>query len=171
MIDLSEWLDATVKIYNKIGDENRKELVFSLESGFLHSDNFLKEYYYKCAFDLIRSEILDIFRGNREQEDFIKIFGDIMKENVVNDFCADIIKDMLTCYNNFDATFLVSHLNEENCTYVFSYLIINYSIYKFRSDWKYINLAVLMTLWEHHGNMSDYSDKVIDKIKKIGYWS
>lgn len=45
-------------------------------------------------------------------------------------------------------------------------MIINYSIYKFRFDWKYINLAVLKTLWEHHGSMSDYSDNVIDKIKK-----
>lgn len=112
-IDLSGWFAATVKIYNKIGDEYRKELISFLKNGIWNSNNFLKEYYYKCSSELIASEINNIFRGDRKQEDFINLFGDIMEESVVNDFCADIIKDKLTCYNNFDATILVSHLNEK----------------------------------------------------------
>lgn len=40
-----------------------------------------------------------------------------------------------------------------------------YSIYRFRTDWKYINLNTMKTLWEKHGSMDAYSEEVVQRLK------
>jgi hypothetical protein len=61
---------------------------------------------------------------------------------------------------------MVKLLNKKNSTYVFSYIIIYYSIYKFRFDWEYINITVMKALWDNHENAEENIAKIIKAFKE-----
>ena len=45
------------------------------------------------------------------------------------------------------------------------YIVLYYSIYRFRFDWEYINIKVLRTLWKQHSSLQDDAEEVIEKIR------
>lgn len=165
IFDVSAWKDVTLKIYQKMSDEKKKELIRLLQRDIDQNQDFYEHYCNKCMNDLIKVEIDNIFAGKRDQKDFVKIFGQIIKNKQINDFCSQIIRDQIICYNRFDAREIIGQLSEKNCTYLFSYIVLYYSIYRFRFEWKYININVLRTLWKQHGSMQDDAKEVIEKIK------
>lgn len=165
IFDVSEWKDVTLNIYQKLSDKKKQELICLLQRGLNQEQDFYEQYCKQCINDLIRVEFDYIFLGKREQKDFIKIFGQIIKDKHFNDFCTQIIGDKIISYNRFDAGEIISQLSEKNCTYLFSYIVLYYSIYRFRFEWKYINLNVLRTLWNHHSSMQDDAEEVIEKIR------
>lgn len=165
IFDVSEWKDVTLNIYQKLSDKKKKELICLLQRGLNQEQDFYEQYCKQCINDLIRVEFDYIFLEKREQKDFIKIFGQIIKDKHFNDFCTQIIGDKIISYNRFDAGEIISQLSEKNCTYLFSYIVLYYSIYRFRFEWKYINLNVLRTLWNHHSSMQDDAEEVIEKIR------
>lgn len=165
IFDVSEWKDVTLKIYPKLSNEKKQELIRFLQRDINQEQDFYEQYCKECITDMIRVEIDCIFSGKREQKDFVKIFGQIIKDKHFNDFCSQIIRDKIIYYNRFDAGEIIGQLSEKNCTYLFSYIVLYYSIYRFRFEWEYININVLRTLWNHHGSMQDDAEEVIEKIK------
>lgn len=165
VFDVSAWKDVTLKIYQKVSDEKKQELICLLQKDISQEHDFYEQYGKECIKDLIRVEIDCIFSGNREQKDFVKIFGQIIKDEHFNDFCSQIIRDKIIYYNRFDAGEIIGQLSEENCTYLFAYMVLYYSIYRFRFEWEYININVLRTLWKQHGSMQDDAEEVIEKIR------
>lgn len=87
---VSAWKDVMLKLYKKLSDEKKQELIYRLQSD-INQEQYCKE----CIKDLIRVEIDCIFSGNREQKDFVKIFGQIIKDESFNDFCSQIIRDKI----------------------------------------------------------------------------
>lgn len=166
VFNVSEWKDITLKIYRSFNDEMKEYVVRFLQKDVKQNKNFYKIYCDECVYALIESEIGDIFDGGRQQKDFVKIFSQILKEKRVNDICSDIIIDKIISYNRFDAGEIISQLNKKNCTYLFSYIIMYYSIYKFRFEWEYININVLKTLWKCHNSMQDDAEEVMKRINK-----
>ena len=73
-----------------------------------------------------------IFEGKREQKDFVKIFSRILQEEYFNDFYSEILRNKIIDYGRFNARELISQLSEKNATYLFTYIFMYYSIYKFR---------------------------------------
>ena len=106
-----------------------------------------------------------IFSEKRKQKDFVKIFGQIIKDKYFNDICAQIMRDKIIYYNRFDAGEIIGQLSGKNCTYIFSYIVLYYSIYRFRLEWEYININVLRILWKQHSDMQDDAEEVIEKIR------
>jgi hypothetical protein len=157
---VSAWKDVMLKLYKKLSDEKKQELIYRLQSD-INQEQYCKE----CIKDLIRVEIDCIFSGNREQKDFVKIFGEIIKDESFNDFCSQIIRDKIIYYNRVDAGEIIGQLSEKNCTYLFSYIVLYYSIYRFRFEWEYININVLRSLWKQHSSMQDDAEEVIKKIR------
>ncbi len=166
IFDVIEWKDVLLQIYQKLSDENKQELIWLLQRDVKQEQNFYEQYCKECIKDLIRLEIESVFSGKREQKDFVKIFGQIIKENYFNDFCSQLIMDKIIYHNRFDAGKIIGQLSGENCTYLFVYIVIYYSIYRFRFDWEYININVLRALWKYHSSMQDDAEKVIKKIQK-----
>lgn len=160
VFDASEWKNVALKIYRHSNDEMKRYVVNIMQEKSKQSQKFYQFYCEECIFTLIKSEIEAIFDGEREQKDFVKIFGRIIKEEA-NNICADIIRDKLISYNRFDATEIISQLNKKNCTYLFTYIIMCYSLYRFRFEWEYINIGVLKILWERHSNMKDDAEETI----------
>ena len=162
--DLNRWRDMTLKIYQKLSEENKQKLIQILQTGIEQDRHFYMQYCKECIIDLIRIEIDCIFSGKREQDDFVKIFGRVIKDKQINDIFSNIIRDKIIYYNRFDAEEIIGQISGENCTYLFSYIVLYYSIYKFRFDWKYINLNVLRSLWKQHNSMQADAEEVVEKI-------
>lgn len=165
VFDASEWKNVTLKIYRNLNDIMKCDVVYSLQLNAKQNQNFYRLYCNECVLTLIKSEIESIFEGERQQKDFVKIFSQIIKEEFVNNFCSDIIRDKIISYNRFDAGEIICQLSKKNCTYLFSYIIMYYSINRFRFEWEYINISVLKTLWNRHSSMKDDAEEVIKRIK------
>lgn len=166
VFDASEWKNAILKIYKNLNDEMKGKLIHFLQSDDKQNQNFYKIYCDECILSLIENEIESIFEGERQQKEFIKIFGEIVKEEEVNDFFSDIIRDKIISYNRFDAGEIITQLSKKNCTYLFSYIMIFYSVYRFRFEWEYFNISVLKALWGKHSSMKDDAEDVIKRISK-----
>ena len=165
IFDVIEWKDVILKIYQKLSDKKKQELIRLLQRGLNQGQDFYEQYYKQCINDLIRVEFDCIFSEKRKQKDFVKIFGQIIKDKYFNDICAQIMRDKLIYYNRFDAGEIIGQLSGKNCTYIFSYIVLYYSIYRFRFEWEYININVLRILWKQHSDMQDDAEEVIEKIR------
>lgn len=165
IFDVSEWKDVTLKIYQKLSDKKKQELIRLLQRGLNQEQDFYEQYCKQCINDLIRVEFDCIFSEKRKQKDFVKIFGQIIKDKHFNDICSQIIRDKIINYNRFDAGEIIGQLSGKNCTYLFSYIVLYYSIYRFRFEWEYININVLRILWKQHSSMQDDAEEVIEKIR------
>lgn len=165
IFDVIEWKDVILKIYQKLSDKKKQELIRLLQRGLNQGQNFYEQYYKQCINDLIRVEFDCIFSEKRKQKDFVKIFGQIIKDKYFNDICAQIMRDKIIYYNRFDAGEIIGQLSGKNCTYIFSYIVLYYSIYRFRFEWEYININVLRILWKQHSDMQDDAEEVIEKIR------
>lgn len=165
VFDVTEWKKVTLEIYKKMSNKQKQNIIriLGIEKNCKH--DFYEYYSNDCISSLIVREIDSIFAGEREQKDFIEIFGQIMNEERINNFCAQIIRDKIICYNKFDAREILFQLSEKNCTYLFVYMVMYYSIYRFRFEWEYINVNVLQTLWKRHGDMQDDAGDIIKKIR------
>lgn len=166
LLDCRCWKELTINIFKNSNVEIRKQLINSLYTGYRSAEIMFQEYCNQCIVDLIRKNIDDIFSKNKSQNEFEQIFGELIRTKEFNDYYAKILLDELISYNDRDAVEMVKLLNKENCTYVFSYIIIHYSIYKFRYNWQYINIAVMKALWDNHGNMNENEEKVIKEFKE-----
>lgn len=170
IFDASEWMDLTKKIYRKLSHGAKKNFIYSLQMnvGWKQEEkqNFYETYCKKYIIATIKHEMQDIAQGKQQQKDFVETFELIIREERMNRCFSQIIRDNVIWYKTFDAVEAVGLLSKENCTYVFAYLIMYYSIYKFRFDWEYINIKTLKTLWREHGSMMDDADEVVQRIKK-----
>lgn len=166
LLDCRYWKELTISIFKNSNVEIRKHLINSLYKGYLSAEIMFQEYCNQSILNLIRMNIDEIFSKNKSQNEFAQIFGKLIRTKEFNDYYAKLICDKLTSYNDFDTVEMVKLLNKENCTYAFSHIIIYYSIYKFRFDWEYINIAVMKALWDNHENMNENTVKVIKEFKE-----
>lgn len=162
---VSEWKELTLKLYKISSDNVKQFIVKRLQNNYYSRTENIVLYNDECVKELIRSEVYSVFEGKRNAEEFCLIYKSVLEEKSINDYYTDLIIDALIGYNKFEAEKMVELLNKVNCTYVFKFIILYYSIYKFRFDWKYINVSVLNTLWKNHGSLQDDADEIIKKIK------
>lgn len=111
IFDVIEWKDVILKIYQKLSDKKKQELIRLLQRGLNQGQDFYEQYYKQCINDLIRVEFDCIFSEKRKQKDFVKIFGQIIKDKYFNDICAQIMRDKIIYYNRFDAGEIIGQLS------------------------------------------------------------
>ncbi len=163
VLDITEWEWITHKIYIEIPDKKKEHGIQKLYDGMKQEP--YQEYYEECIIDVLREEILEICEGKRKQKDFIEIYRWILNDKIINDICTDIIRDSIVYYQRVDFEEIVGHLDKTNCTFLFAYIIIYYSIYRFHSEWKYINLKLLKLLWKRKGGLNKDVDIIVEKMK------
>ena len=166
IFDVCGWINIMQKIYMKLADEEKNKFVRELYAIAHNTNSLYSDYCEKSIRYLISKEINNVFNGKRKQEDFVEVFRDVLKEKFINDFYSEIIKEKLISYDKFDATEMIMQLNKKNCTYLFTYIVMYYSIYRFRFEWKYVNVDTLKLLWNQHGSMQVDAKDVIYKISK-----
>ena len=128
IFNVSKWEDSILKIYKRMDDKNRQKLIQSLYNSINMNKDWYEYFCNECIKDIIRMEIDSIFNKEREQKDFIQMFDIVIKEKDINDFCAQVVRNKIIYYNEFDAREIIMQLNKQNCTYLFTYIIIYYSI-------------------------------------------
>lgn len=89
-----------------------------------------------------------------------------MYNKELNEIYANDLCDLLTSHNSFICVEMLKLLKAENNNFVFAYLILYYSIYRFRFDWIYINIPVLKGLYEKSKNFKEVAVDTIEKLKK-----
>lgn len=109
----------------------------------------------------IRKELCSCFVGTATFENFVSIYSIVNSDcNLMGYLCLKITENMIS-NNSVDIKNLTEIFNVSDRFYIFTYLIIYYSVYRFRSDWEYINIDNLKSLF------SIYS---LDKVD-VGYVS
>ncbi len=110
---------------------------------------------------LICKELYNCFEGKETFENFIFVYDIINRDRNLRDYlCVEISENMIS-YNLVDVKDLMGILDVNERFYIFSYLIISYSVYKFRYNWEYINTNNLTPLFSIYN---------LDKID-VGYVS
>ena len=142
-IECREWKELTEDIFEKLNLKNKKRMIESLYNGYYSENNLIKKYCETTLLCIMRKFIWEVFGDKRQQEDFAYVFAYVLHNDGFNDFYAREMCDSLISYNEKNVTELIKLVNKENCTYIFAYLVIYYSIYKFRFEWKNINIAML----------------------------
>lgn len=90
-------------------------------------------YYCKeCIQNIIRDEIRSISHNIDKQIEFIAVFEAILKDEYINDICGQALCCEITENKKYNFGDVLDQLNEINSKYLFSYIIIYYSIYRFR---------------------------------------
>ena len=164
--DASLWKTVTFQLYKTLDDNIKEKLVRDLQNGKCGNQNLYKHYCDECVGKIIRGEMNDLFDNKRSQKDFISIFDCIIRDEEGNNLLADIIRENLISYNEFNAEEIIKQLSAKNCTYLFAYMVIYYSIYRDCVEWKYINVGVLRTLWDKHGDLKKDAQDAIVRIEK-----
>ena len=165
VFNLCEWFDTTIEIYKKLDDKGKQRIIHALYYDTNFSQDSFDLYCRKCINTLIASEVENVFKGRMSQKAFCEIFRIIIKDDYFNDYYTEIIKDQVISYDKFDAEKMLELLNNQNCTYLFIYIFLYYSIYTFRFEWKFFNIKMLRMLWNRHSNMTEVENIVINKIK------
>ena len=163
---VGEWKDIWLKIYRKLSDKEKQKYICCLtENFYLKKKIFYQSYCEKCIECLIQEEVESILEGKREQKDFIKIFKQAIQDESINKFYMQVLCDEIVGYDKVNIEKIIALLNEKNATYLFTYIIMYYSIYKFSFEWEYINLNMLKLLWKQHGNMEENAEFILKEIK------
>lgn len=167
-LDCLPWEELTISFFENSDLESRKFLINTLYSDYCNDQILFREYCEHCIMDLMSSSISEVLHGERQQQDFCKVFNTVLSDDKFNDHYAFRLCDSLTSCQDKDRSDIIEMiklLNKENATYLFCYIIIYHSIYKFRFDWKYLNIAVLNALWSQHTAIKEIAGNLIEKFK------
>ncbi len=164
ILDVSEWKNFLYNIYINSDDNIKKYIIKRLFRNINNSNKLYQQYYNRCIYELARYEINNIFNGRRQEKSFLDVFGDIIGQEKVNYYCAKIIGNNLLQYNKINIIKDVNYLSELNCTYLFAYIMLYYSLYKNRYNQMYLDINILKILWRHHGDFKD-KNNIIKQLK------
>lgn len=141
---------------------SKKEIIKCLFANMNNYENEMVEIFCTNKIkNLICKELYNCFEGKESFENFISVYDIINRDRNLRDhLCAEISEKMVS-YNLVDVKDLMGILEVNERFYIFSYLIISYSVYKFRYNWEYINTNNLKTLFSIYN---------LDKID-VGYVS
>ena len=164
--NIKEWMQVTLDLYQRLSDNQRKEMIFEFLNAKETRNDLCNEYGGECVGDLMRNELNAIVEGKREQEDFVNIFTPILLQDEYNYLFSDLLIDILIEYPRLNMEMMIKLLNEKNSTYILAYIVMYYSVYTFRFSWEYFNIAVLKMLWERHCNEIINGEQVKKRINK-----
>lgn len=170
-IECREWKELTEDIFEKSNLKNKKRMIESLYNGYCSENNLIKKYCETTLLCIMRKFMWEVFEDKRQQEDFAYVFAYILYNDGFNDFYAREMCDSLISYNEKNVTELIKLVNKENCTYIFAYLVIYYSIYKFRFEWKNINITMLKELIRNGKSLESEFERINSIISnsRIGH--
>lgn len=146
VLDCREWKKLLEHIFKDSDCENKKRIIDRLQKGNVSDVLFYREYCENLLRQVIRNSIEEVFEEKLSQKDFVDVFECIRYDCSLNEFFAKEVCENLIYYNKINANEMITLLSKENSTYIFVYLIIYYSVYKFRFEWEYVNVSLLKEL-------------------------
>lgn len=162
------WENLAKKLYDRGNVKSRCWLIerFYKESHSLNNEMFIK-FCKKNLYGLMRESIWKLYQDNTKQVKFENIYKNVLSDPEVNDFYSEQLCQIIIQKNDIVANKLIDLVNTQNCTYILAYLIIYYSIYKFRFEWKYINVELLRELENKGNELKEEIERINRKIMYI----
>lgn len=159
-VDCREWKNLTEKIFEKGSLENKKRLIEALYGGYHSENKLLKKYCKKIMLLLMRKFLWEVFKEKQQQKDFTYVFEYVLGDSEFNDLYASEMCDNLVSYKEVHVTELIKVVNKRNCTYIFAYLMIYYSIYRFRFEWENIDIIMLKELIKNGKGLENEFERI-----------
>lgn len=161
---VSRWKGLLVDIYNKASKDLKARIVEEIYNLQIKHPEWIyfKEYISKLA----RDELDAVFEEKESQVDYWYIFGLVVMSDTYRIWFSNMLAEKLVEYDRFDASDIIKMIDESTCSFLFFYIVIHYSIYRFRKNWQYINLKVLNSLWDRHSDLHKCHDEVVNRIKE-----
>lgn len=158
--DYYDWIDLGEVIWSTGSLSNKRRIATQLD-GILQEVqgkyyNFLEILWKRILYQ----EICEVFEGQSKQHEFINIYETVFFSGKLEEFYVEKLLRCLIAYNEVNAEELICLMCPADCTFVFVYLVLYYSMYKFRFDWKYININNLKALKGRMSNLEDERDRI-----------
>ncbi len=162
------WKDISNYIYENGSIETKKYLItwlckYTYDIKDTPSD--FKDYCEEIIYYFMHKSILSVYEGENEEE-FCEVFKLHIYRIGLDEMLTDILCEFVISYNEFCPNRIIDLLKPNNKSYIFMYLIIYYSIYSFRFNWKYINIELLKRLIEKIEIDSVDKEYVLSKINE-----
>jgi hypothetical protein len=139
------WKDIAEYLYKNGSMKVRERLISTVCKYMMFQDEQISDYYKDIFSRLTYLGLLNVRDSGEEDELFV-----LLKQHIYHASVAEILEDellsLLISYNEFCPKRIIGLLNVKNRAYIFIYLFLYYSIYSFRSEWKYIKIKLLETL-------------------------
>lgn len=165
ILDLSEWKEVMINIYQRLSDERKEKVIAFLAREIKRNDKMYTKHCKECVCSFILSELNSISVGKQNPENFVDIFTPILSSQDINEFYTEELgKKIIYSNNSFDTGELVKVLDKKNCTYLFVYITMYYSTYKTTVEKTYIDVNMLKTLWEGKDSLKNNIEGIIKRI-------
>ncbi len=159
------WIEFTLKIYNVADIENQIYLIHRLFTHKQEDGNDFDEYKKECFCSILKNEAIKLSKNEMLEEDFKNIFGDSLIYEANNMYLSKLLINIILD-NYVSLELLVKLLSDKNRKLVFMYVIVYYSICKFREDWKYIDVELLKMLYNSEYSLNTDDEYIINFIEK-----
>lgn len=159
-VNCKQWKELSVQLFRKCKIQYKKRMIEMLYDE-CHSDNrLLAVYCEKMLMYLIKCSICRVFEEKNQQEEFTFLFKYVLYDEKINYLYSKELCDQFIYHNEIDAVEMIELVNEKNCTYIFAYIVIYYSVYKQKDNWKSINITVLKTLVKNGNRLESEFDRI-----------
>lgn len=152
-------------IYQKSEVELQTQCVNYIYTKSLSKNEVLHTLYEDCLNVLLIENIDLLFDGKLVEEDFGLIFSSVLKDENINLLYAKRLCVKYTERNPKSYSKILDLLSPINNNMILSFLILYYSIYKFRFDWEYVNIELLKKLYQNCMDFEEAKDDIYIRLK------
>lgn len=151
-------------LYRCSGALGKSIIIRKLQMGCGQGKDEYEKLCMKCLVEFITIEVREASEEERHFNE--NIFQNVFLCEKFNNILAEKVIEYMTGWRKEVHESIIGMLNVENSQYVFSFLVIYYSIYKFRFEWENIQIKTLALLWEKSKEFSVDGEKIIHRIGK-----
>ncbi|WP_027207187.1 hypothetical protein [Butyrivibrio fibrisolvens] len=158
-------LNIVEAIYRNNGVEVRSRLV---DEFILFKDkDFDGDMKARIGSCLINFALNDLYNGRIEKTDFKRIFNKVKYDEKYNAYFSENVLDKMLNENvpRYFADGVTDLLNEKNSNAVFLCIILFFTCYKFRFEWKDMNIEVLKGLYENKQALYNSKPRALELIE------
>lgn len=165
MLDLSEWKEVMINIYQRLSDERKEKVIAFFPRKINQNDKMYTKHCKECVCSFILSELRSISVGKQNPRKFLDIFYPVLSIQYINEFYTEELgKKIIYGNNRFDTEELVKVLDKKNCTYLFVYITMYYLTYKTTVEKTYIDVEMLKILWKGKDSLKNNIEGIIKRI-------
>lgn len=154
------------KLYKLVSLKDLERMILAYDRMRRGSSNDLaKEFSNDQILFLMKDTLSSVFAGERDAKEFNALFKSISYYGAYNDALTYFIADQLECYSEYDDENIVELVNDKNSEFLLSFLVLYFSVYKFRFEWKTICIKILKKLWNKCNENSNNIDIVSQMVR------
>lgn len=127
----------------------------------------VSDFYERALKSLVRTEVGRVFMRELDAKEFNDLYSKIISDDSYNRFFVEVLADFFESPNfEYDDAVILDNLSIQNSEYLFVFLFLYFSVYRFRFEWNRICINVLKKLWSMHDDFEKSIDYISEMIGK-----